>query len=137
MFLKEIEKEFEKLTMKDNRFSIRKRLKSFAYAFNGLKLLLKEEHNARIHFIVSAIVIIAGFYFNLNAYEWIAILFSIALVITLEIINTVIENIADFVSPEKNEKIKNIKDLAAAAVLVGAIAAVAIGLIVFIPKLRF
>ncbi|MEO6136836.1 MAG: diacylglycerol kinase family protein [Ginsengibacter sp.] len=123
--------------MKENKFSIRKRLKSFTYAFNGLGLLLKEEHNARIHFIVSVIVIIAGFYFGLNAYEWIAILFSIGLVITVEILNTVIENIANLISPEKNEKIKNIKDLAAAAVLISAIIAVSIGMIVFIPKIRF
>ena len=110
-------------------------LKSFVYAFNGLRLLLKEEQNARIHFVASVIVILAGFYFRLNAYEWMAIIFSIGLVITVEIINTAIENIADFISPGKNENIKTIKDLSAAAVLISAIIAVSIGLIVFLPKL--
>ena len=123
--------------MKQNKFSIRKRLESFRYAFDGLRVLLREEHNARIHLIASTIVIIAGFYVGLNAYEWIAIIFSIGLVITVEIINTAIESIADFICPEKNEKIKNIKDLAAAAVLISAIIAVCIGLIVFLPKLGF
>ena len=112
-------------------------LKSFVYAFNGLRLLLKEEQNARIHFVASIIVILAGFYFRLNAYEWIAIIFSIGLVITVEIINTAIENIADFISPGKSEHIKTIKDLSAAAVLISAIVAVIIGLIVFLPKLGF
>ncbi|MEO5500957.1 MAG: diacylglycerol kinase family protein [Ginsengibacter sp.] len=123
--------------MKQNKFSINKMLKSFVYAFNGLWLLLKEEQNARIHFVASVIVILAGFYFGLNAYEWMAILFSIGLVITVEIINTAIENIADFISPGKNEHIKTIKDISAAAVLISAIVAVSIGLIVFLPKLLF
>ncbi len=112
-------------------------LKSFVYAFNGLRLLLKEEQNARIHFVASVIVIVAGFYFGLNTYEWMAIIFSIGLVITVEIINTAIENIADFISPAKNENIKKIKDLSAAAVLISAIIALSIGLIVFLPKLIF
>lgn len=80
-------------------------------------------------------IILAAIQFDLNALEWVAITFSIGLVITVEIINTVIENIADFISPDKNEKIKKIKDLSAAAVLISAITAVTIGLIVFIPKI--
>lgn len=118
--------------MDQNKFSILKRLKSFIYAFNGLKILFREEHNSRIHLIAAIAVIIAGIIFELNIFEWIAIVFSIGLVITTEIINTVVEKTADFISPDKNEKIKKIKDLSAAAVLVSVITAVSIGLLVFI-----
>ncbi|MDY0077002.1 MAG: diacylglycerol kinase family protein [Bacteroidales bacterium] len=121
--------------MKQQKFSIRKRLKSFSYAFNGLKLLLKEEHNSWIHLFAAFCVVIAGFIFDLSAFEWIAIVFAIGLVVTLELINSAIENIADFVSPEKQAKIKKVKDLAAAAVLVGAVTALVVGLIIFIPKI--
>jgi diacylglycerol kinase len=58
-------------------------------------------------------------------------------VITAEIINTAIEQIANFISPDKNENIKKIKDLSAAAVLISAVTALSVGLIVFIPKFKF
>jgi len=123
--------------MKENYFSIAKRLKSFGFAFNGLRILFKEEHNSRIHLFVTVVVIIAALLFELNTYEWIAIIFSIGLVITVEIINTTVENIADFLTTKKNDKIKKIKDLSAAAVFISAMTALTIGLIVFLPKIKF
>ena len=123
--------------MKQNKFSIKKRFKSFTFAFNGLGILLKEEHNSRIHLIASVVAITAAILFKLNTFEWIAIIFSIGLVITVEIINTVIENVADFISPGKNEKIKKIKDLSAAAVLISSITAFITALIIFLPKIKF
>jgi diacylglycerol kinase len=123
--------------MEQHKFSLFKRLKSFSYAFNGLKIWFSEEHNSRIHFAATIAVITLGIIFDLDKYEWTAIIFSVGLVITSEIINTSIENIADFISPDKNEKIKRIKDLSAAAVLISAVTALSIGLIVFIPKINF
>lgn len=122
--------------MEGKKFSIAKRIKSFVFAFNGLRILFKEEHNSRIHLFATVIVIIAAIIFDLNTYEWIAITFSIGLVITVEIINTVIENIADFLTTDKNDKIKKIKDLSAAAVLISVMTALSIGLIVFLPKIK-
>jgi undecaprenol kinase/diacylglycerol kinase (ATP) len=123
--------------MKEKNFSITKRLKSFGFAFNGLRILFKEEHNSRIHFFATVIVIIAAILFELNTYEWIAIIFSIGLVITTEIINTAIENIADFLTTDKNDNIKKIKDLSAASVLISSMTAILIGVIVFLPKIKF
>lgn len=121
--------------MKDKQFSIPPRLKSFKYAFNGLKVLIKEEHNSRIHLIVAIFVIAAGFIFKIEALEWICLIFAIGFVLVAEIINSAIENICDFVSFERNDSIKKIKDLSASAVLVSAFVAVAIGLIIFIPQI--
>ncbi len=121
--------------MKGEIFSISKRVKSFSYAFNGLKILFQEEHNARIHLVAAFCVLVVGFVFKISNMEWIAVIFAIGLVFVLETINSVIENLADFISPEKNESIKKVKDLSAAAVLIGAITAAVVGLIVFIPKL--
>jgi diacylglycerol kinase len=115
--------------------SIKQRIDSFKYAFNGLKLLIKEEHNARIHVFFAACALIMGVLLKISKNEWITILFCISLVIALELINSAIENIADFVSPEKHVQIKKIKDLSAGAVLIAAIISAIIGLIVFIPKL--
>ena len=121
--------------MKQKKFSITQRLKSFQYAFNGLKILIIEEHNARIHLFAAICVFIAGVILKLSNAEWITITFAIGLVIALEAINSAIENIADFISPEQNPQIKKIKDLSAAAVLVVAISSCAVGIIIFVPKL--
>ena len=120
---------------RSERFSLTKRLKSFQYAFNGLKILIKEEHNARIHLFLACCVLIAGVVFKLSRGEWIAIIFCIGLVFALELVNSAIENTADLISKEKNETIKKIKDLSAGAVLIVAIASAAIGLIIFLPKI--
>ena len=116
------------------RFSLTKRITSFRYALNGLKILIKEEHNARIHLLAACCVSIAGVVFQISAPEWLAIIFCIGWVFALELINSAIENTANVISKEKNETIKKIKDLSAGAVLVAAIASAVIGLIIFLPK---
>jgi diacylglycerol kinase len=121
--------------MQQQKFSIKKRLKSFKYAFKGLQIVVKEEHNARIHVFAALCAIILGFFLKISQTEWIAVIFCISLVVSMEIINSAIENIADFVSPEKHEKIRKIKDLSAAAVLVCAASSLIIALIIFIPKI--
>ncbi len=121
--------------MKNKKFTIRSRLRSFNYAFNGIKILVREEHNARIHIFAAICAVIAGFILNISSLEWISVLFSIGFVLAFEAINSAIESIADFVSAEKHDAIKKIKDLSAAAVLLSAITALIIGFIVFLPKI--
>ena len=121
--------------MKQEKFSLKKRLISFKYAINGIKILFREEPNAKIHLFATICVLIAGFAFRISGGEWMAVIFCIGLVIALEAINSAIENMADFVSPEKHETIKKVKDLAAGAVLIGAVAAAIVGVIVFLPKI--
>ena len=120
--------------MSSKKFSISRRIKSFKYAFNGFRILIKEEHNSRVHLIVGVCVIISGIYFTISALEWITLILVISFVLAMEIVNSSIENICDFISPDKHQLIKKIKDLAAAAVLISVISAVIIGLIIFIPK---
>lgn len=121
--------------MKVEQFSIRNRLKSFDFAFNGLKLLLKNEHNARVHFLATIMVCLLGWFFNVNLYEWISLSIVMAMVWMAEIFNTALEEICNFISEEKNPKIKIIKDLAAGGVLVSAVCALIVGLIIFVPKI--
>jgi len=123
------------LAKQNQKFSIRKRAKSFRFALEGLKVLVSEEHNSRIHFVVSLLAMAAAFYFKISGLEWLALILCIGFVFALEIINSAIENLADFVEPNRHEAIKKIKDLAAASVLVGSITTASVGLIVFIPKI--
>lgn len=118
-----------------SKFSTRQRLKSFSYAFNGLRILIKEEYNARIHITIAIIIIILSWLLALSIIEWIAIIFSIGFVIFAELVNSSIENLADFICDIKNSKIKRIKDLSAAAVLISAFTAFVVGIIIFLPKI--
>ena len=122
--------------MKENeKFSIRVRLQSFKYAFNGLKFFFVNDHNGRVHLFIAILAIGLSFYLHLSSTEWIAILSVISAVFVAEIINSSIEKLADVVSPKIHPKIKIVKDLAAAAVLVAAFLALAVGGIIFLPKL--
>lgn len=122
------------ISKKDQEFSLKKRIQSFSYAWNGLKILFSEEHNARIHLAVTLIVITIGLAFEISISEWILLCLVIGLVFACEILNSAIENICDLVSPDYNEYIKKAKDLGAAATLVSAVIAVIIGSLIFIPK---
>ena len=115
------------------RFSVRKRMKSFGYAYQGLRHILRDEHNFRIHLIAALVVVTLSVYFKICNWEWGLVVVAISMVWVAEAINTAIERLCDIVQPELHTKIKIIKDVAAFAVLVAAISAVVIGLIVFIP----
>ena len=121
--------------MKNDGFTFRKRLRSFGYAFNGIRLLITREHNAWIHCFVAVCVVVAGILLGLSEMEWIAVVIVIGAVLAAVAVNSALEAIADFVSPEYSEAIKRTKDLAAGAVLIMAIAAAIVGGIIFFPKL--
>jgi diacylglycerol kinase (ATP) len=121
--------------MKQQKFSIKKRLKSFTYAFNGIRILFKNEHNMWIHFLAATCVVTAGFVFQISSFEWLAVILAIGFVFSAEAINSSIEQLSDFVSPEKHTMIKAVKDISAASVLISAITAFAVGVIVFAPKI--
>lgn len=118
-----------------NRFSLSERIKSFKYAFAGLKTLFVEEHNARIHLLAAVSAIVLGLALKISAYEWIFLVGAISLVFISELFNTSLEALADFVSPEKHPQIKKVKDLTAAAVFISALTALITGIILFLPKI--
>lgn len=121
--------------MTQKPFSVKARLKSFTYAFQGWKVLINDEHNARIHLVAAIGAIVAGFVLNISPGEWIIIVMLIGLVFAAEAFNSAIEYVCNFISPQYHELIKKIKDLAALAVLFIAISAFVSGLIIFIPKI--
>lgn len=121
--------------MKNNGFAFRKRLRSFRFAFNGIRLLITREHNAWIHCFIAVCAIAVGCAVSLSPAEWIVVVFAIGMVLAAEAVNSSIEALADVVSPGYNEAIKRTKDLAAGAVLILAVSAAIVGLIIFIPKL--
>lgn len=111
------------------------RLRSFRFAWNGFRLLLRTEANVQVHFLALAIIVIAGYSFSLTPWEWCAQLLAAGLVIGMEMINTAIEKLCDFVQPEKDPQIGAIKDISAAAVFWSAFVAVVVAALIYIPKL--
>ncbi len=112
---------------------IRSRLKGFYYAIKGAWILLKTEQSIQVQMVVSIGVIAAGFYFDITATEWMLQLFAIGLVISIEGLNTAVEELANFVHPDFHNKIGHIKDIAAGAVFFAAIIAVIIAMIIYWP----
>lgn len=121
--------------MKKTKFRISSRISSFRYAYEGIISLIKNEHNSRIHLIAAVLAVILGFILKISRFEWICITIVIGLVFIAEFINSAIEQIVDFIEPEVDPRIKQIKDYAAASVLVAAIVALIVGGLIFIPGL--
>lgn len=111
--------------------------KSFYYALCGMVSGFKLERNMKIHVIVMLFVIIFGFLLSISLIEWLICLILFAFVISLELVNTAIENTVDLITEEISPKAKIAKDTMAAAVLVASIISAISGLIIFIPKIFF
>lgn len=116
---------------------IRKRINAFKYAFRGINQLFRNEAHAIIHLAAAIIVTIFGFVFQISSTEWCLVILCIGGVFMAEAINTAVEKLADRITKENDPYIKMAKDVAAAAVLLFVFAAIAVGLIIFIPKIIY
>ena len=112
---------------------LKKRIKSFVYAFKGIDSLLKKEHNAWIHCIAIVVVTSCGLYFRITPTEWCIVVLCFGIVLAAEGFNTAIERLVDLVSPGFHPIAGDVKDVAAGAVLICAIASAIVGAIIFIP----
>lgn len=111
------------------------RLKSFAYALQGMLHLVRTQPNARLHLLAAFLVCAAGAYLGLGRAEWLWITVAIVLVWSAEAFNTALEQLADALHPEQHPGIGQAKDMAAAAVLIAAVGAAVIGMLIFVPHL--
>ena len=116
-------------------FSTRSRLKSFVYAFKGIGYLLRTQHNAWIHLGFAILALALGVCFSISPFEWILIILCIGIVFAAEAFNTAIEQLCDARFTEYDKRAEIIKDTAAGAVLIVAIASAVTGLIIFLPRL--
>jgi diacylglycerol kinase len=104
-------------------------------AILGIRELFSESRNARIQLFVFLLVLIVGFFVRLTINEWLWIIGASTTVFALEAVNTSIELLADLYTLEFNEKIKQIKDIAAGAVLIASIFAIIVGAFIILPHL--
>jgi diacylglycerol kinase (ATP) len=112
-----------------------RRIKSFHYAIDGWWYVIRTQHNAWIHAIVSLVILGLGLWLRLDRHEWAIILLTMMAVWMGEFMNTAIEAVVDMTMPDHHPLAKVAKDVAAAAVLVGAMGATLIGLLILGPPL--
>ena len=109
--------------------------RSFGYAFEGWWYVLRTQHNAWIHAIISLAVFALGLWLRPSRQEWAILILTMMAVWMDEFMNTALEAVVDMVSPEHHPLAKVAKDVAAAAVLVGALGAVLVGFLILGPPL--
>ncbi len=114
---------------------LRRRIKSFGFAFKGLAELLRTQPNARIHLLASVVVVAAAAYFHVTTLEWVSLTLCVAGVIAMEALNTAIEHLTDLASPDFHPLAGKAKDVAAGAVLVMAMGAIVVGAFIFGPHI--
>lgn len=114
---------------------MKKFLKGFEYAYNGLTYAFSTQINFKFHVFAAFCAISLGLYLDLNHTEWLWISTSILVVLIVELLNTAIEVLVNLVSPEYNPKAGIIKDIAAAAVLIAACFAAVVGVFIFLPRM--
>lgn len=110
-----------------------KLINSFQYALAGIFFSVCHERNVKIHLFVTFCVIGAGFYFHITTVDWLILLLTIGIVISLEMVNTAVEKTVDLVTSEFHPLAKTAKDVAAGVVLFFSCIAVIIGAIIFLP----
>lgn len=110
-------------------------IRSLGPAFAGLAWALRTQRNLQVHAMALGSAAALGWWLRIAAWEWCAVLLSSGMVWAAELLNTAVEVLADRVSTAREEPIRIAKDVAAAGVLVSAIAALAVGLVIFAPKL--
>ena len=113
------------------RYDFKKQLRSFGYAWQGIRSCVGKEQNLSFHLIAMTAVTLAGFVLGITRTEWTVVILCFGVVIAAELFNTAIERLVDLVSPERHPIAGQVKDIAAGAVLVCAVAAAIIGLIIF------
>lgn len=107
--------------------------KSFGYAFRGIYYAFLENQNLKIHFFAAFLVILASVFFHVSHFEMGILGVMILLVISSEMINTVMEKIADIVKKEYSREVEIAKDVSAGMVLLIAIGSIIVGILIFLP----
>ena len=120
--------------IQDKRF-VSGRIKSIGFAVKGAFKLVSTEHSVMVQFSIMILMIFAGFYFEISLEEWMLQILAFGLVLAIEGLNTAVEKIADFIHPEYHNRIGFIKDIAAGAVLFAAFSAIAVGALIYVPKI--
>lgn len=108
---------------------------SFKHAFDGLVLAFSQQPNLKIHVFVGLLAVFLGWWLKISYLEWLILLFAISQVLVAEMLNTTIEAVTDLLTQKWHLQAKVAKDVGAGTVLLSAFCALAVGLVIFLPKI--
>jgi len=108
---------------------------SFGYAIEGIVFSFQKGLHFKMQVAAAIIVIALGFIYSISATEWLIIILISSGVISAEAMNTAIEEEGNVLHPEHHPRVRLAKHCAAGGVLILSIAAIAIGIIIFAPKI--
>lgn len=118
-----------------NMTKIGRFFRSFKFAFKGLSIVFKEEQSFRVQLMAASVVLVLGIFFRIKKWEAIVLILVASLVLVLELINSTLERIIDYLKPRLHHYVEVVKDIMAAAVLLASLGAAAIGVLIFYPYL--
>ncbi len=110
-------------------------IRSFIHAYKGFRIALHEEKNLKIHVLIGLLVFCAALYFAFSFIELALVVVVISLVIASELLNSALERFSDIVKPRVSSYVERVKDIMAACVLVLSFNAIAVGILLFLPKI--
>ncbi|HEY2688322.1 MAG TPA: diacylglycerol kinase family protein [Streptosporangiaceae bacterium] len=108
--------------------------RSFLFAGQGVWHAVRHQRNMRVHLAAAVAAVVAGLVLKISAVDWACVLLAIGLVLTAEMLNTVVESLVDLYTDEYHPLAKIAKDTAAGAVLISSAAALGVGIAVFVPR---
>lgn len=111
-------------------------IKSANFAIEGILHGAKTERHLRYHLYAAAAVLLLSYVIGVSKQDFLVISLVTIMVLLAELLNTSIEAVTDLLSPERSEKARIAKDVAAGAVLITALGAAIVGYIILIPYLR-
>ncbi len=110
-------------------------MKKFLAAFSGIAYGLTRDRSVQIQACIALITFALGIFLGIGYAEWLFVLLAAGAVVAVELLNSALEKLADHLHPGIDPRIKTIKDLSAASVMVASLAALAAGIVIFLPKL--
>lgn len=109
-------------------------LAKFSYAFRGIGLALKDK-SVIVQVVIMVLALVFFSFFDLSLIEWCVLLMCCGMVIVAEMFNTVIERMMNFIHPECDDRVRDIKDFGAGVVLAASIFALLIGILIIGSKI--
>lgn len=118
-------------------FRIKRFVKSFQYALEGIHYALRHDQNLVIHFIIACVVILLSIILDVTPFEMGILGVTILVVISTEMINSAIEKMVDLITKEHRAEAKIAKDVSAGMVLLTSIGSAVIGILIFLPHILY
>lgn len=120
---------------RDKKYGLRRFKRSCFNSINGVRLSYKDEQSLWIHLIMSVIVIICGFVFRINRYEWVLSIILMGMILCAELLNTAIEACVDLTTDRIHPLAKRAKDVGSATTFMMSVLAIIGEMIIFVPRI--